>query len=178
MIINLLKRISDSLESKKIPYMVSGGLALNAYSVPRMTLDIDLVVELLPTNIDEFLSIFDENFYLNPDVVKAEVARKGMFNAIDNITGFKIDFIVRKTTEYRVNEFNRKKKARIAELELWIVAPEDLIISKLEWIQLLQSEKQIEDIKSLLALRDIDNDYIAYWCKKLNLNTFNLFDNA
>jgi hypothetical protein len=178
MIIDLLKQITDSLENKSITYMLSGGLALSAYSIPRMTLDIDLIVELHPQNTNDFLSIFDENFYLNSDVVKTEVLRTGMFNAIDQVTGFKIDFIVRKNSEYRINEFKRRRKAKIADLDLWIVAAEDLVISKIDWIQQYQSDKQIEDIKNLLSLHNIDYDYIKHWCNKLRLKTFNLLDNV
>ena len=42
--VELLKKITGSLEEKGISYMVSGSLALNVYSVPRMTYDIDLVI--------------------------------------------------------------------------------------------------------------------------------------
>ncbi len=31
---------------------------------------------------------------------------------------------------------------------------------------------------SLLAIEDLDKEYISYWCKKLNLNTYNLISNA
>jgi len=154
--------------------MLSGSLALNHYCVPRMTVDIDIVVELFEKNINDFLSIFTGNYYLNVDTVLNETKRHGKFNVIDNETGFKVDFIVRKNTPFRENEFLRKKKTKIADIDLWIVSPEDLIISKIEWIQKIQSEKQLNDIVNLLAYPSIDKDYINEWCNNLNLNTFNL----
>lgn len=174
MIIELLKRIIKSLEDKEIPYMLSGSLALNSYTVPRMTLDIDIVIELHEENMHEFLSIFKDNFYINKNSVKDEIKRLGMFNVIDHQTGFKVDFILRKDTEYRKHEFLRRRREKIADFDVWIVSAEDLIISKIEWIQQLQSDKQITDIKNLLAISEIDKDYIINWCKKLNLKTFNL----
>lgn len=63
MILNLLERITKSLELKKIPYMLSGSIALNNYTVPRMTMDIDIVIELHEENLSEFLSIFGGRFY-------------------------------------------------------------------------------------------------------------------
>ncbi len=173
MILELLKKITLALEDKKIPYMLSGSLAYNTYAVPRMTLDIDFVIELHEENIQDFLSIFDEKYYLNKDTVKTEIKRLGMFNIINHDTGLKIDFILLKDTEYRKHEFLRKQKVVIADFEVWIVAPEDLVISKLEWVQQLQSDKQFLDIDNLLALPEIDKEYIKNWCKKLNLNTFN-----
>jgi hypothetical protein len=174
MILNLLKRITKSLDLKKIPYMLSGSIALNSYTVPRMTMDIDIVVELHEENLNDFLSIFGDNYYLNKDAVKEETKRLGMFNVIDHETGFKVDFIIRKNTEYRKFEFQRRLKTKIADFDVWIVSPEDLAISKIEWIQQLQSDKQISDIENLLAKPEIDKQYIEKWCRKLNLKTFNL----
>jgi hypothetical protein len=174
MINDLLKRISKSLEDKHIPYMLSGSVALNHYTIPRMTLDIDMVIELDEDKLKVFLSGFDQYYYLNPDAVIEETKRAGMFNVIDYKTGIKIDFIVRKNTDYRKLEFSRRKQIGIEDFKVWIVSPEDLILSKIIWIQQLKSEKQIEDIKNLLARKDIDLNYIMKWCQKLNLEIFDL----
>ncbi len=178
MILGLLKRITKSLENKNIPYMLSGSIALNNYTIPRMTLDIDIVIELHEEKLNDFLAIFNESYYLNANIVKEETKRLGMFNVIDHVTGFKVDFILRKNTEYRKLEFERKQRTKIADFEVWIVAPEDLIISKIEWIQQYQSDKQINDIQNLIANPKLDREYIITWCNKLKLNTFNLLDNA
>ena len=175
MIQELLKKISQLLEANKLPYMVSGSQALNWYVNPRMTMDIDIVIELGVHNVDNFISLFKDGFYLNDNTVKKETKSHGIFNVIDLESGYKIDFIVRKDTEYRITEVQRKSKIKYKEFEMWIVSPEDLIISKISWIQTYTSEKQMEDIKSLLLLEELDYDYIKKWCKKLNLVTFNLF---
>lgn len=174
MILNLLKRITKSLEEKNINYMLSGSIALNNYTIPRMTMDIDIVIELNEQILSDFLSIFNDNYYLNEETVRQETKNKGMFNIIDFETGFKIDFIIRKNTKYRELEFIRKKKTKISDFYVWIVAPEDLIISKIEWIQKIKSDKQIDDIKNLIAIPNIDKEYIKNWCNKLKLNSFNL----
>jgi len=174
MIISLLQKVVIELDRYKIPYMLSGSVAMGLYTVPRMTLDIDIVVEINKTNIEEFKSIFSNGYYLDPDTVDEEVKRKGMFNVIDNKSGYKIDFILRKSNEYRLLEFERKTKVKLEGLDIWVVSQEDLIISKIEWIQQLQSQKQIGDIKNLLDNTDIDKTYIKKWCKKLELKTYNL----
>ncbi len=174
MILKLLKRVTSLLENKNISYMLSGSIALNNYAIPRMTMDIDIVISLHEENLQDFLSIFDEKYYINKDVVKTETKRLGMFNVIDHETGFKIDFILRKNSEYRKHEFSRREKIKIVDFDVWIVSSEDLVISKIEWIQQLQSDKQTSDISNLLALPEINKIYIKKWCEKLKLNTFNL----
>jgi hypothetical protein len=68
-VLKLVERICNSLERKKISYMVSGGLAMNAYTVPRMTRDIDIVIELGLKDVDDFLEIFEHGFYCNKNTV-------------------------------------------------------------------------------------------------------------
>ena len=60
------------------------------------------------------------------------------------------------------------------DIPVWVVSPEDLVISKLAWIQESQSEKQSQDIRMLMLLPELDRDYINLWCKNLNLRTFGL----
>jgi hypothetical protein len=62
----------------------------------------------------------------------------------------------------------------LMDVPVWVVSPEDLVISKLAWIQELQSEMQSLDIRMLLMLPEIDRDYIDLWCKNLNLKTYGL----
>ncbi len=146
---------------------------MNIYAIPRMTRDIDIVLELSLERIDEFTGLFP-NSYLNEAVIKDEINRQGIFNIIDHETGFKLDFIVRKDTEYYKLAFNRRERIKELDIELWIISLEDLIIAKIIWIQSYQSEKQIHDIENLLLNPDKDINYIRTWCSNLNLKTFNL----
>jgi hypothetical protein len=74
-----------------------------------------------------------------------------MFNIIDHKSGFKADFVVLRNTEFRRTEFNRRTEVNFLGKDIYVVSPEDLLISKLIWIQELQSSLQIEDIKNLKA---------------------------
>ena len=156
--------------------MISGSIALNVYAIPRMTRDIDIVVELTDNRVDEFTDLFP-NSYFDKKVIKEEIKRKGMFNIIDNETGFKIDFIMRKETDYFNLAFQRRQRIKELDTELWVISIEDLIIAKLLWIQQYQSEKQMFDIENLLINPNVDQDYLKNWINILNIETFNLFRN-
>jgi hypothetical protein len=173
MILNLLKRVCKSLDESKFPYMISGSIAMNIYSIPRMTRDIDIVVELSLERTDEFTDLFPDS-YFNKEIIRNEIIRKGIFNIIDHETGFKLDFIVRKETEYYQLAFNRRQRIKELDTELWVISLEDLIIAKIIWIQQIQSEKQIQDIENLLLNPDVEMNYINDWCNKLKLKTFDL----
>ncbi|WP_051285269.1 DUF6036 family nucleotidyltransferase [Aequorivita capsosiphonis] len=153
---DLLEKICTKLDSQNIEYMISGSLALLAYTIPRMTRDIDIVINIQNKDVENFLGLFADNFYIEPATVREEVSRRGMFNIIDFKSGYNIDFIVRKNSEFNLHEFNRRKKQEIFGYETWIVSIEDLIISKLRWIQEVQSDTQINDIKYLLLNPNTD----------------------
>jgi hypothetical protein len=170
----LLKEIVTSLENKGLPYMVSGSLAMTAYTVPRMTRDIDIVIDIGIEDLESFLPLFERNFYINPITVNEEIRRRGMFNVIDHRSGYKIDFVVKKNSSYRRLEFERRNRSEILGVAAWLVSAEDLVISKLIWIQDIQSEKQMEDIRNLMENLSLDTLYIQKWIKELNLKTFDI----
>ena len=72
MILELLKKVCQSLNENNISYMVSGSIAMNIYSIPRMTRDIDIVIEIDKNRTDHFLSLFPDSYY-NYDTVKEEI---------------------------------------------------------------------------------------------------------
>lgn len=131
--LEVLKEVARSLDEAGIAYMVTGSIAANFYTVPRMTRDIDIVVELSDRDVDRFIGIFEKDFYLEPETIEAEVRKKGMFNLIHNEHVIKIDFVVRKESEYRRKEFSRKRKVSVDDQDIYVVSPEDLILSKLDW---------------------------------------------
>jgi hypothetical protein len=58
---------------------------------------------------------------------------------------------VRKDTPYRREESFRRKKITVDDQDLFVVSPEDLILSKLEWAKDSQSEVQLNDVRNLLT---------------------------
>ncbi len=160
------------LDRAKIRYMVTGSIAANFYTVPRMTRDIDIVVELSDQNISRFIALFEKDYYLEPATVRAEVKNKGMFNLIQNEHVIKVDFVVRKDSAYRRMEFSRKKKVSVDDRVLYIVAPEDLILSKLDWAKESRSEVQLTDVRNLLeSVKGLDRRYLGRWAKQLGIET-------
>ncbi len=93
-----------------------------------------------------------------------------MFNLIHNDSAFKIDCIVRKNSVYRDTEFKRRKQLDVDGTFIWVVLPEDLIISKLFWAKDSEADLQIRDVKNILAaLKSIDYTYLKNWVEKLDL---------
>jgi hypothetical protein len=169
-----LKKVCELLESENLEYMVSGSLAVNTYTTPRMTRDIDLVISLKEEDVERFVNLFKDGYYCDADEIKREVGRRGMFNLIENASGATIDFIIKKASDFRNLEFERKQLTTVYGFPMWVVTAEDLLLSKLDWIQVYQSDRQISDITNLLDDNSLDLDYIRFWVEKLRLKTFDL----
>lgn len=172
--ISFFHKIVDLLDANRIPYMLSGSVAMSVYILPRATRDFDFVVQLLPEDAGVFVKGFEEGYYCDVDAVKDAVARRSIFNVIDYNSGYKADFIVLKNESFRQMEFNRKVQMEYFGKSIFLVTPEDLILSKLIWIQELQSAVQMEDIKNLSEIKTLNWQYLNDWISKLELNTFNL----
>ena len=168
--LEVLKAVAQRLNGANIPYMVSGSMAANYYTVPRMTRDIDIVIELKQTDIDKFVSLFQSDFYTDKEMIKKEVSRQGIFNLIHNRYVIKIDFIIKKSSAYQDIAFSRKKEVLIKGSPMWFVSPEDLVISKLSWAKDSLSEMQLKDVRNLMETVDnLDLKYIDNWISQLGL---------
>lgn len=99
--------------------------------------------------------------------------RKSMFNAIDNVTVIKIDFIFQKDRNFSKEEFQRRQTAPVQGVQLFVATAEDTVISKLEWASLGQSARQVEDVVGILKVRDqeLDRAYIEKWVTELGLTS-------
>lgn len=170
--LEVLKTVARRLDDLGVPYMVTGSMAVNYYAVPRMTRDIDVVVELSGGDADRLCEAFEGDFYVDRDAVRRAVEERGLFNLIHGASVVKVDFVVRKESEYRRVEFSRRRRIRVEDQELSAVAPEDLIVSKLDWARETRSEVQLADVRNLLAcVPSLDEAYLAHWTGRLGLDT-------
>ena len=112
--LEVLKIVAERLRRTGIAYMVTGSVAMNHYAVPRMTRDIDLVVELSAADIDRVCQLFEGDFYIDRQAVHEAVEGPAAFNMIHTALIVKVDVVVRKHTEYRRTEFARCRRGAFA----------------------------------------------------------------
>lgn len=168
----VLKLVAERLEGAKLTYMVSGSMAMNFHAQPRMTRDIDLVIELNCAAVPLLVSLFQDDFYCDPEEVRDAVSMRGMFNLVHLDTVVKVDFIVRKETAFRRQEIARRRRLSVAGFDVWLVSAEDLILSKLVWASESRSDFQLRDVRNLLrSVADLDRPYLERWAADLGVST-------
>lgn len=165
--LDIMKDVTRKFDQLNIQYMLTGSLALSYYTQPRMTRDIDLVVNIYSALAKKIEKLFDPDYYISIDSVKDAIDKEFMFNLIHIESSIKVDCIIRKNEEYRITEFGRREKIRLTDFKIYIVSKEDLIISKLIWFKERGSNIQKRDIINLLN-SGFDRDYLL-WIGRLNL---------
>jgi len=161
-LLEILLNTSDFLILKNYNFALIGGLAYSVIYEPRATYDLDFIIEI--KNFDKFLKDLRGNsdfiFVHDKPMIFENVEIERVVHK-DNIV---IDFLIA-DDDYKRNVLKRKEELIVNQKRIFIVAVEDLIILKL----LSRRDIDIVDVKNLLKLKDLDNDYIDYWIDKLKL---------
>ncbi len=166
----LLAKVVEALDAAGINHMVTGSFASTFHGEPRMTRDIDVVIDPDETSIVLFAEQFDPAiFYMND--ATAATAQRDMFNVIDVTTGWKVDLIVRKDRPFSVEEFGRRVPVVIGGVATCVASAEDTILSKLEWSHRSGSERQMRDVVAVIQVQrqQLDIDYLEHWATELGI---------
>jgi nicotinamide riboside kinase len=166
----LLAKIVEALDAAGIKHMVTGSFASTFHGEPRMTRDIDIVIDPDTTTIAVFVEQFDTNTFYIDDAIAA-TARRDMFNVIDVTTGWKVDLIICKDRAFSKEEFQRRVPTTIGGVATYVASAEDTILSKLEWSARSGSERQRRDVVSVIQVQrsTLDFDYLEYWANELDI---------
>jgi hypothetical protein len=168
---DFLKKLIKALDDCSIPYMISSSFGSSYHGQPRATKDLDIVIAPVEKQLLRFVESLGEGYYVSPEAVRAAFANNSTFNIIDSLSGWKADFILRKTRAFSRQEFERKGIAEIAGIDVWVTSPEDIILSKLEWSKDNQSERQLMDALGVAVVQwnHLDVDYLRKWAKELRV---------
>ena len=149
-----IEKFVDILAQNQIPFHLTGGITSAAYGEPRMTQDVDLVVD--PRGIREHLeevitALNSSDFLFDEPTLRTAVREGGMFQLLDREEVLKLDVYPR---EMIPGELGRSDKFEIFEgLELPIVSRADAAASKLVWIS-KGSHKSRRDLRHIFRTSD------------------------
>lgn len=171
---NLLINITQILNDLKIPYLITGGIAVFIWGRPRFTADIDLIIELFQkdlSNLERALRRLSKSAYVDVDMMGEALRTYGEFNFIDGESGVKVDFWIAKNDEFDQSRFKRRIIKKVFGKSLYLTSPEDLILIKLKWYQESQSNRHLEDVESIFnnCGERLDRKYLEKWVVKLGV---------
>jgi len=181
-----MKTLTEALESLlaamdrlEIPYEVGGSVASSAHGIPRMTMDVDLVVDMAPDKIGQFVNEVRDEFYADATQMREAFTAGRATNLIHLTGGWKFDLFPLRADEYSQAEFARRAFREIqpnsgARIECSVSSMEDTLLRKLEWFRAGGeiSERQWSDVVGMWNAGGsrADMEYLRHWAKRLGLD--------
>jgi hypothetical protein len=175
---DFMRLVLDALEAAHVDYLIGGAVAVWAWGEARTTRDFDLVVNIPFENIPALSEELEKRNMLVPVEIILDLLVKPEgdlpINAIHLYTGYKAElFMLRPGDLFRQTALARRRLVDLGPPlgQVYVHAPEDLILNKLRYFSLSHQPKHTRDIASmLLALGDeLDTDYLESWAARLGL---------
>jgi hypothetical protein len=166
-----LGRLTELLDEAGIPYMVAGSMSSSLHGHPRATQDVDLVVDPSEDQLGSFVARLEQEYYISRDAAFDALHRRTMFNIINLDGGWKADLIIRKDRPFSRREFDRRRQLDMMGRVVLVAAPEDVILSKLEWMKGRESDVQYSDALGVAIAQwgNLDIEYLREWARPLGV---------
>lgn len=163
------------LEQLAVPYMITGATAAILYGQPRLTNDIDVVIELRVSDVERLQAAFPEkDFYVPPaEVIGVELARsqRAHLNLIHFETGYKADLYPAGADPLHRWALPLRRRVPHNGGQISVAPPEYVILRKLEYYREGGSPKHVTDIQAILRTSkgEIDHAALQSWIARLGL---------
>ena len=172
---SLISLFVRPLNRLRIPYLVTGGVASVVYGEPRLTRDIDLVIELRPRDARRFAAAWStEEFYVPPvEAIEEESGRPahGHFNVIHHQTAMRADIYLPGNDALSAWAFAHKVVRLIDDDEVFMAPIEAVILNKLRYYQMGKSDRHLRDIHQMLRISGdlVDRPQLERWAARLGV---------
>lgn len=142
------------LERLGVPYMVVGGFAAVFYGEPRLTLDVDVVVDMKWDHVAPFMAAFPvPDYYASEEGIRDSLQRRYPFNVIHPATGAKVDLVPLPRDPFTRAAFLRRQRMAYDEAghSAMFITAEDIVVAKLVAYRETGSEKHLGDARGVLV---------------------------
>jgi hypothetical protein len=146
--------VVDVLERLDIPYMVIGGFAAILYGEPRLTIDVDIVVDIKPQHIRHFVAAFPiPDYYASEEGIRDSLRRRFPFNVIQPATGAKVDLVPLPRDLFTRAAFERRQRTEYDQAghSATFIVAQDILLAKLTAFEETGSDKHLRDARGILV---------------------------
>ncbi|MCL2118716.1 MAG: nucleotidyl transferase AbiEii/AbiGii toxin family protein [Planctomycetaceae bacterium] len=166
------KKVIAALRKTDKPFAFTGGLAAITYGDPRMTNDVDLIMEINPRErdfADKLADTLSDEFFFSVEACREAIDEQSMFQAIDKETMFKVDIHLSDIVPGALER--RRDETIVTGRTVPMVSPEDAILSKLHWIKLGSGRSRKDVVAMLRVQENLDNDYLEATAEQLGVKS-------
>jgi hypothetical protein len=174
--LKVLHRTVEGLNRLNILYVIGGSFASSFHGFSRTTNDVDIVTVIEEKQCQLFVAEFENDFYVDEEMIRLAVGQKSFFNMVHLDTTFKVDVFIAKSG-FQEKEIERRQLQRLGidrEYSFYFSTPEDIILAKLDWYRKgnFVSSQQWRDISNVIRIQGekLDLDYLRTWASELKLS--------
>lgn len=165
------------LERLGIRYCIGGSVASSVYGEVRTTIDVDVVADLHPDQVDAFVAALGSDFHVVDESVRRAVRDHASFNLIHEQMLVKADVYVPLDDPAHRTQLERSRRVALRSepgSEVELAAPEDVVVHKLRWYELggRVSDRQWRDVLGVLKVQGdrLDSRYLERAASDLGLD--------
>jgi len=154
--------IFKALSKHKVRYLVAGGVAMNLHGIPRMTADLDIMLDLSRANLGRFIKALGELGYKPKAPVDIrdllDPAKRKLWSDTKNMVVFtllnpalpyqELDVFIKNPLEFG-GAYKKRTKCRAGGLFIPVVSIDDLIVMK-------EAAGRKQDKSDIPALKKLD----------------------
>jgi hypothetical protein len=163
---NIERDVLDRLDRLDRRWYLTGSWALALYAEPRMTRDIDVVIEATRADYESRIRpAFDSDFLVNDPI---DLGGRWMGGLIHRAEIVRVDLMFGRDDAWARSAMENRERFDHPTLgPIWALTAEDLVLAKLEWSE-GTSELQLRDVRSLVRLVDgLDWSYLERYASIL-----------
>lgn len=152
----VVTRLIDALEASGETYAFGGAIALAAWSEPRATADVDVVLWLDPEQVDRAIDcVRAAGVEVDRETARAQATARGMFVGMAGVV--RVDVFIPSIPFYAEAE-RRRVATTIAGRATWVHSAEVLAVFKLLFFR----PKDLLDIERMLQVQGtgFDRDFV------------------
>ncbi len=180
----LALRLAAILDARAISYVIVGSVAAVVHGEYRTTRDLDVVLNLAPSDVRALVNALQVDFTFLPDdvidalrqipVARTDPKQRASFCAYDKGTGFQIDIYLSSGRPFELVQFQRAQTIDIPGEPggtLRVASAEDTVLAKLEWYQMAPSDRQWRDVQAILHVQgdSIEVAYLRQWANEIGV---------
>lgn len=173
------RRLIEMLERLGIEYAVGGSMAAMLYSETRSTRDIDVMLRVDPSALEVVVNEIESwQVYIDPFETLFEFVLPGKLpiNVVDGKSGLKADLYIAQPEGLDRSAMTRRRRMQMYRepaFEAWILAPENVILYKLDYFKQSGgvSQKHPIDISKMLGVmgKELDTAYLKHWANEIGV---------
>ncbi len=162
----ITRRVVQVLNGRQLPHMIVGSLSTNFHSTVRSTKDADIVLQADLGKTGHLIARETGFLRLDPQLGFESVTGTSKILLRAETEDFVVELFGLSDDPHDQMRFQRRRFIDWNGVPTWIASAEDAVITKLRWAQNAGREKDIADVRNVVAVKGdtLDFTYVEQWC--------------